>query len=162
MTPQNNRLLGLGLALLGVVCALLVDLALHVAGPARFILGVLLPAACIAAGIFVALRKPKPTARREQAAYYIPGFNPAHASKNIAIEGGTNRLWIRDPDRGEKVILPEQVLSWTRDVREGSIGITFQIDEDGAPVNWFVPFLRAESLDTWAERLNASIGKRSS
>ncbi len=109
------------------------------------------------AGVILSLLRPaeEQTVNRAQAAYHIPGFSPAHASKNLAIEARTARLWVRDPMQGERVLEPTEITKCSKQVRGQLTGLEFRTNDATTPT-WYAPFTKVDEIEGWRERVAAA------
>ena len=152
---NRKRLFGGALILLGCVCVLL---AYQATGTPRVSLWVL-SAVLVVAGLVLLVSRTSPPVRTQQAAFHIPGFTPKYAVKNIALEPGTGRLWIRDKQLGERLLSPGEVLEWKarQDEKDSLVwGLEFRTNDAAAPL-WFSRIGNTpESVDEWSERITAA------
>ena len=156
-----RQFFGVGLIVLGCIC-LLLGFYLHSA--ARLGSGLLwlwaVSLALILLGVVLVVRRGEPAVRKQQAAFHVPGFTPNYAVKNIALETGTGRLWIRDKELGERLLNQNEVQGWSPK-QDGDVwGLEFRTSDTSAPV-WFSRIGNTpESVDAWSERITAAYRDR--
>ena len=152
---NRKRLFGGLLILLGCVCLLV---AFQVGGTARVALWVLFAVLAVV-GIVLLVSRADPPVRTQQAAFHVPGFTPSYAVKNIALETGTGRLWIRDKQLGERLLSPDEVVEWKarQDEKDALVwGLEVRTKDASAPL-WFSRIGNTpEAVDEWSERITAA------
>ncbi len=142
----------IGALLLAIAIFALRDHGFGPVSGTELILSVLL----LAAGTVLLVRPSKPKISVGHAALHVPGFHATQAGKHIAIEGKTGRLWMRDNQRGERVIAPEQLLDWRVTADDTKFGIEATTTDPDTPVLFARTGDQRESADMWAERIAAS------
>jgi hypothetical protein len=155
---MSRRLAGIVIVSIGAVALVVAGrfLSTGQVGRPGSIVVLLLGLAVAVTGLVLALRQPALNIKQGHAAFHVPGFNPTHAAKHIAIEGKTGRLWVRDNQRGERVVEPEQLLAWRVHFDDEKYGIEVTTDSTEEPILFARTGERRESADEWVARIAES------